>query len=194
MKKIVLLGAVFLLSSQAYAFNARKCAQKVWLKMGWWRTYDVKYTSIEFISLRTSTQEGTTKTTSRGSTQDTTMLTDPGITTGTLISTSQFSSSYGECALWAANLKWLKREKYIAENYNKLKLDSARGAGEYADSLLYLSGCSANVKSDFNKLLKNNFNVLFKDQKEAWSTSSKIDNLVKKNALLARSCRLIQLT
>lgn len=183
----LLLIFLLLATSPAMAFQARPCAEKVWLKKGLFRKYDVKYSTIEFISFKTSTDEGSMKASSASSTQGSTMSLDPGITTGQSESSTQFSSTYGDCSIWANNDQWLRRESYVAENMGSLRNDAARGEGEYLDSFMFLSGCPATSKSQFSKLLHENYSVLFNSD-EDWGFASDVDVLVKHDSGLSAAC------
>ena len=51
-----------------------------------------------------------------------------------LVSTSQFSSSTGECAAFGMNEE--ARQQYYALNFDQIKSDAARGEGDWMKTLL----------------------------------------------------------
>lgn len=184
----LILASLFL-SAPAFGFNARQCAQNVWMKKGLFRQYDVKYSTIEFISFKTSSDEGSMKVSSASSTQGSTMASDPGISTGQTQSYTQFSSSFGDCSMWASDDRWMKREFYVAENIGHLRADIAKGDGEYLDSLAYLSGCSASAKARFAAILHNNYSSLFSSE-NYWGLASDVDGLMQNDGTLSKECNV----
>ncbi|HLE11212.1 MAG: hypothetical protein A2504_10515 [Bdellovibrionales bacterium RIFOXYD12_FULL_39_22] len=186
MKGLIIFLLLF--TNAAFAFNARTCAQNVWMKKGWFREYSVKYSSIEFISSKTSTEEGSTKTSSASSTESSSMSSDPGVTTGQTESTSQWSSSQGDCALWATNSKWLRREFYIAENLGSIRKNASQGQGEYLDVLVYLSGCPASHAKRLSQELHDKYKKVFNESRPAWDFSSSVDTLIEGNKELSKAC------
>lgn len=185
----LILSALLILSAPAFSFQPRPCAEKVWLKKGMFKKYDVNYTSIEFISFRTSSEEGSIKVSSASSTQNSTMSVDPGISTGQTESTTQFSSTYGDCSIWASNQKWLRREHYVAENSDRLKVDIAKGEGEYLETLMHLSGCPSDQKVTFSRTVQSHYGELFKTS-EYWGLGSDIDLLLQNNPELRTACKV----
>jgi len=179
---------VALSSTSAFAYRAQECAQKVWMKRGFFREYDVKYSRVELISLKTSSDEGSFKVSTASSLQESTMFVDPGITTGEFEASTQFSSSYGDCALWLANKRWMRREHYISENLGSLRKDIAKGRGERLDVLAYLSGCSSASLPQFSNRLQSRYDSLFHTSAKDWELSFKIDRVIAADAMLSSSC------
>lgn len=186
----LLLATILLFSAPSVmAFQARSCAEKVWMKKGLFRQYEVKYSSIEFISFKTSSEEGSMKVSSASSTQNSTMSLDPGITTGQTQSATQFSSTYGDCSIWASNDRWMRREFYIAENMGNIRSDVAKGDGEYLDTFLFLTGCPAEAKGQFSNLLHRQYSSLFNNE-EYWGLGSDVDQLMQQDAVLRSTCNV----
>ena len=115
------------------------------------------------------------------------MSLDPGITTGQTESSTQFSSTYGDCSIWADNNRWQRRESYVAENIGSLRRDAARGDGEYLDTFMYLTGCPSTARVGFANLLHANYQNLFKSDEE-WGLSSDVDVLLQRDGGLSAAC------
>lgn len=75
---------------------------------------------------------------------------------------SQFFSSTGECR----GIDFRDREKleYIASNFEQLKIDTARGSGEYINGLSLLYKCGDENQYKFSSLLQSNFNLIYINQ------------------------------
>lgn len=81
------------------------------------------------------------------------------ITTIAPTSTSQFVSSSGSCSAVAETE--FQKKYFIAQNLEPLKIDSARGRGEYLSAYLSLSGCSGNARKEYSRFLQNNFTKIY---------------------------------
>jgi hypothetical protein len=84
----------------------------------------------------------------------------PSIYTGAVVSLSQSTFSTGECALFFDRAKEI--ENYFGENYEMLKIDVARGSGEYLNGFTTLLSCNKDGENKFNKYVQQHFSVLFK--------------------------------
>ena len=191
MKNSLRLGLVLfslILSAPAFAYHDTDCAAKVWMDMGLFRKYDIKYSTMDFITLRTSSEENFLKVSTKSYTQESTMSLDPGVsTTGRSVSSTQYSSSFGPCAMWANNEHWMQRETYVAENLGSIRTDVAKGKGEYIESIAYMSGCPASSKESFARLLHEHYDKLFSNS-EGWRFSSEVDQLLSTDSGLRDVC------
>ncbi len=77
-----------------------------------------------------------------------------------IVTTSQSTTSTGDCSLLAMNTVEEKK-KYVAENFYKLRIDSALGRGQFLAEYLYLNNCS-DIPSLQGKV-KQKYNYIFSD-------------------------------
>lgn len=71
------------------------------------------------------------------------------------VSTSQFISSTGSCS--AIAIAEYQKKEFLANNYEPLKIDLARGGGEFAFTYAELSGCSGGARKKYSGYLQKNF-------------------------------------
>ena len=154
------------------------------------RKYNYKYVGPPGVSSRTSGQEGSSKVSSARSTQNVTMISDPGVSTGESTSSTEFSSSYGDCDYFGLNQRQIQREAFIAENLPELKRDIARGRGERLDILAYYSACNASATGQLAGALRSNYADLQGLGSGLGEFSSKIDTIIQRDPLLSRACQL----
>jgi hypothetical protein len=84
---------------------------------------------------------------------------------GQLTSTTQFSSSWGPCTMiGAAPLE--QRRLFIASTIDSIKLDSARGGGEYLTTMASLYGCDKNGALDFGPIVQRHYLEIFGEEGE----------------------------
>jgi hypothetical protein len=188
MVRALLLVCLFC-ATPAFAFHDTACAEKVWLAKGLFRKYELKYSTVDYISCKASTDESSIEVSTKSTLQNSTASLDPGITTGQAISTTQYSLSFGDCSGWADNQNWVKRETYVAENMGQIRKDVALGNGEYIETIAYLSGCPASAKESFAKLLHNHYDSLFRNS-EGWRFGSDVDALLREDSGLKHLCEL----
>lgn len=82
-----------------------------------------------------------------------------GMGWGFLVSTTSYVSSFGPCS--AIGSVEHQKELFVAQNLEPLKIDSARGSGEYLNAYLNLSGCNQNKMPHVQKVIQNNFINIF---------------------------------
>lgn len=81
-----------------------------------------------------------------------------GIATTTVFP-SQFSSSWGACS--ALGKPEENRMAFFNDNFDMLKVDFARGDGEYVTTYISFYQCSDTGKKDFIKLVRSNYKHIF---------------------------------
>ena len=110
---------------------AGKCGEYVF-KHGWYRKY--KYA-------QNTTSQNANKfgisTAFQYSSETTTAITDPGVSTGVSSSTKDFFSSRGDCSAF----KKMFGSYYIEQNLDEIKKQIAKGAGGHLDTIAYFHGC-----------------------------------------------------
>jgi hypothetical protein len=181
--------AALLYTAPLRAEDPQKCFQTR-TKRAMLRKYDYKYAGPPGVTSRTSGQEGSSKVSSERMTQHSTMSVDPGVTTGDSQSSTEFSSSYGDCNYYGLNDKQIRREGFIADNLPELKREIARGYGDHLDAFAYLSDCDDAAAGAFAAALKAGYPTLQAIDNIRSSFSIGVDAIVRKDADLSRHCRL----
>lgn len=72
-----------------------------------------------------------------------------------LVSSSQSFSSWGECSMLGS--ADFQKQLFLAQNLEPLKIDSAKGHGEYLHAYLNLSGCSQDSLKYTDSIIQKNF-------------------------------------
>ena len=105
-------------------------------------------------------------------------------------SSTSFTSSTSGCGLFARNDL---RNHFIEENYYAIKLDSAKGGGEYLQALATLSGCErAEAQSRFESKMRSNFKDIYFNpisSKNPTQISPAIDQMIQDDLMLRLSCQ-----
>ena len=104
------------------------------------------------------------------------------------VSTSQFISSTGSCSAIAS--KEIEKKQFIANNYEPLKIDMARGGGEFINTYANIAGCSSNVRNEYSRQLQLNLSQIYGEQLEnsVEDIFKNIEGVVDKNNFLKNSC------
>ncbi|MFT6069644.1 MAG: hypothetical protein ACJAT2_001575 [Bacteriovoracaceae bacterium] len=109
---------------------------------------------------------------------------------GWLTSSSQFLSSWGQCSM--IGLAPQERPKFfVAQNVDKLIIDSAKGEGEYLASFSKLASCDAYTSQKLPDRLQNNLKQIYGDdlQNDAQEVYKRISELVRADKEL--SCKYL---
>lgn len=103
-------------------------------------------------------------------------------------STSQFASSSGACAMLGKADHDSK--VYVLHNIEKMKIDFARGYGEYAMAFASIYGCNNRAQIAFSGIIKNKFSVLEENNtdKALERNYEMLVNEIKTNPVMAQSC------
>jgi len=196
MLKVIALFLVFIICPSGLfareVYNDAKCSK--FLNTGWYKQY--KYWGSALISTKVTgraiRRDGFISSTSQYSTEATTWVTDPGTTTNRGESYPQLISSYGECAVWAFKKVKAERERYVAQNKEELKKETALGRGEYLAVLAYYSLCDESSLADFAQVLQKNYSKIFRSSDQNISTLvGNIDEAISSSPKLHRSCQII---
>lgn len=75
---------------------------------------------------------------------------------------------------------------FIEVNKEIVKKDAARGNGESLENLAQILGCTNS--NDFNQMLQQNFENIFKSENSSMETTRLIINSIKQDAKLTSSC------
>jgi hypothetical protein len=176
MKKILgLLTLAILLGQSAFAIDIPKCGKMI--NQGWIKKYD--YFGMYFhgltVSLDGTKKQGTSHVTTESQLQLTTGMFDPGLWTNTTTGTSQSTSSWGECSLFADYIRNERAKIFMAENYNELKKDIVRGEGEYLQAMSEIYLCRADKQAFVSEALRENYKSIFSsDSAESFKQMKKV--------------------
>lgn len=115
-------------------------------------------------------KSGSSGSASGSTTENTTASVDPGVSTGKMQSSTQYSSSWGECSILEMNITQQMRENYIDQNVVELRKQIAQGSGHHLMSLAFLSGCNQLDSSLWSKTLQDQTSQFYEAQTGAqWS-------------------------
>lgn len=105
--------------------------------------------------------------------------------------TSSLAFTTGGNMLRAAQL----RNEFINENLYAVKLDSAKGDGEYVETLAQLSGCDQpGVQAVFASQMRAHFAEVFSSVEDGdpQLLSNRVDNLIDQNPQMRTLCQMDQ--
>lgn len=186
MMRLIAVSVWLLFTADAFAYHPSQC-WKTYTKSAMLGKYEYKYSSWDFISSKTSTEEGFSQVSSMSMTQHSRLSVDPGVTTtGASQSQTEFTSSKGDCSVWAGLL--MRREKFIAANLPAIKREIAYGDGEMLRSLVYLSGCSEATSKTVMMRLQASFQALDAVDNVSSAFSEAVDNVMARDAEISRAC------
>lgn len=184
MRNLYIALVLLALAPAARAYDFDKCFKRQ-TELALYRKYDYKYAGPWWITCRTSGKESSFAVSSESSTEHSTMSLDPGVSTGDMTSSSQFSSSWGECAAWGKTKKQRERESFVAQNLDDLKRDVAFGRGETLDALAYYSDCDGGAQWRFAAALQDGYADL---AGRAGDFTVMVDSVIRRDAVLRAHC------
>ena len=136
-RSLYFISLIAITFAQVASADYYSCPKKVY-SQGWLRKYEYKGNTWS-ANIKKS---GFLSSTAHSSTENTTSSVDPGVTTGEAISSVQYTSSWGECAMFDMEITMKMRDDFIDQNLNEIKKQVAQGSGYHIDSLAALSGCA----------------------------------------------------
>jgi hypothetical protein len=182
--KIALL--ILLANSFALAFDSSKCSSM--MNNGLYKKY--KFGGVGEANSKAMTGEtksaGTTKATSRMSTEGSTAILDPKYTTNVSVSGSQGTSSWGQCSAFGLLERREQRELYVAQNFDQIKKDIANGKGEHLNTLSWYALCENDATVSYSKTLQNSFEVLANSAQPQFTKA--LDGIVEGIPALKAKC------
>lgn len=103
-------------------------------------------------------------------------------------STTQFTSSWGECSMLGSGEE--EKKAFVSYNVENLKIDISKGGGEYTDTYASLSGCSDNTKKEFAEYLQKNFIKIYSANLDNSPEKiyNNIEQIIKENKKLTVAC------
>ena len=181
--KAVLLFLITAPLLQASAFDADKCHKVT--NQGWWR----KYNYIPPTGFKTATEntkrDGYTSSTTKGTTENTTASSDPGVSTRQTQSDIQYISSYGDCAFFGSNELKKERATFVAINLDQIKKEAAAGTGSHLQTLAELSLCDQEGAAQFSTEMQRNLSKFI--DADAQKTTDTL-NQIRTTMPLAKHC------
>lgn len=184
-KSFLLLTLVISFSAFGFGLNdGASCAKSIYAK-GMLRNYDMLGQSWG-----ATTGKGGFKAPFMTSTESTTSQFDPGVTTGRVMSSSGFTSSFGECSgLKVLLVNKEMRDDYIDIHLVEVKKQIAQGHGHHLVPIAFGSGCDNFMLETWTKALRTNMETLY-DVKSGKEFGSKLDELISKDDSLSNICNL----
>lgn len=179
------------LSESVLAWNTYKCSKV--LNYGFLRKYE--YIGIGEGNMNATTQgikkDGSFQTSTQSYSEQTTSSVDPGASTRRFLSTSQFSSSFGDCSLMAQREIREERDHYIAINLDELKKEMALGRGLHLETLASYSLCDVDANQELATQLQKNFRSMVDG--DAKEVSNRISDIIRNHVVLQKACDLDRL-
>ena len=107
-----------------------------------------------------------------------------------LVSTSSFLSSTGECSMLGQSAH--DKKVFLAQNFEELKTDSARGGGEYLLAYASLSRCSQSASTQLPKSFQKNFKMIYGERisKEPKEVFEAMEIVIQSDPELALGCNI----
>lgn len=111
---------------------------------------------------------------------------------GTMLSTTQATSSFGECSL--LRKPGNTRLEFVKSNYEPLKIDIAKGNGEYLLAYSDLLLCNDESSLELRKKFKENYAKIFSDQSNVDHTIAYIemDKIITDNSRIRVGCYFLK--
>lgn len=182
MKHLIALALMFAFSHNASA-DYYSCAKMVY-KDGWLRKYDTlgeKWGA-------TTKKHGIVSSSVHSAIEKITSSLDPGVMTGSLMSTGQYISSWGECSMLDYHITKQMREEYLEQNLGEIKKQVAIGKGDHVDSLAFVSGCRDLDQAEWSRQLQSN-TANFYDAANGKVFAEQLDSVISKS--FKANCRAI---
>jgi len=158
--------------------QADPCGEVIFNKYGMLKKYE--YLNL---SISENTKKHGLSSTVGSSTENSTAIFDPGVSTGVYVSWSQSSSTYGGC-------KWLglaylakKRTEFIAQNLDVLINEMAMGQGKMLDTLVKSYFCPMSQEGFVKVNIQKNFESLSLGNSNPKSINDKILTVLPSSCL-----------
>ena len=118
------------------------------------------------------------------------LITSKGGFNNLSLSSSQFISSTGECALIGGSEQ--QRKTFVLANLDNLNEDFAKGSGEYSLTFAKMHGCSDIAPDRYAAIMKFNFETLLEiEQTEnAEALFEYLERPFKNDSILISACNL----
>lgn len=184
MKHFIVCLALLTTSTAVYA-DMYSCAKMVY-KDGWLRKYE--YLGNTWGA--NTKKNGVTTSLGGSSIEKTTSSLDPGVTTGNVMSSAQYSSSWGECSMMNYHITRNTREKYIEQNMGDIIKQVAMGDGHHVDTLAFVSGCREIDRDVWRRSLQSRTAELY-DAKTGAAFSEQLQVVIDREPSLKTNCQMV---
>ena len=104
-------------------------------------------------------------------------------------STTSYFSSFGPCAMYGSSDTL--RTVFVDESLAPLKVDASRGKGQYLNALAELSGCPTDQYGKFSSTMQAHYEKVFPDKADSKSILAQVDQVLKSEPDLKKSCRSV---
>ena len=182
--RIICAFLLFLVNGVAHA-DMYKCAQMVY-KDGMLKKYEYKGNTWG----ANTKKHGVFSSTTGSTTETTTASVDPGVSTKQLLSSAQYSSSWGECSAIDYEITQEFRSDYIKQNIVEIKKQISVGDGYHLASLAFLSGCKQIDRAEWTTTLQKNFETLYDASNEV-QFDKQLQQLIHSDRALASQCKTL---
>lgn len=104
-------------------------------------------------------------------------------------STTSYFSSIGPCSMYG-EYQGASRVSFVEEALPELRVDAARGGGDYIKTLAQLTGCPAAQYSAVADVMQRNFASVFRssESKDTDSQIARIDAALRSDSSLVKTC------
>lgn len=175
MKRFIIAMIFTAFSANVYAINSSACSGLVYGK-GWWRKYPGLGVGETGLNNMTKTTSNGTFGSSDYSSQATTAALDPGVSTKSSQSSTQFSSSWGPCSLLASGEEMRHlRERYYAQNKDDFLKELSQGHGEHLAVMAFFGRCDREKQNLFNEFMQSNYAELIEEVQDDKKFMDKFD-------------------
>jgi hypothetical protein len=107
------------------------------------------------------------------------------------VATSGMTSGTSNCVQHSIVKTEEQSRHFLTHNFFEVKSESAKGQGEYIDSLAYVIGCESSAHFYFQKTLQNNFQKIFPEgQVQPDESLKQIYNTILNDKILVDKCSL----
>lgn len=104
-------------------------------------------------------------------------------------STTSYFSSFGPCSMYGQADGM--RAAFVDESLAPLKMDASRGKGQYLNALAELSGCPSDQYAKFSSAMQTHFEKVFPDKSDSKSIITQVDQVLKSEPDLKKSCKAV---
>lgn len=174
-----------LLLPQLAMADAYTCAKMIY-KDGWLRKYELLGNTWG----ANTQKHGAVSSTTGSSIEKTTSSMDPGVFTGQMLSTVQYSSSWGECSMLDMYITKQMREEFIEQNLGEIKREVAMGQGHFVDSLAFVSGCKNLDQAQWSQELQQR-TADFYDTASGKEFAGVLDQVIEAQPDLKSNCAIL---
>lgn len=103
-------------------------------------------------------------------------------------STSQFVSSTGACRM--IGMTEHGKKLFLVQNFESMKIDSARGAGEYIEAYASISMCNKDASNELSKAFQKNFVRIYGEsvEREPEQVYGAMEAIMNYNPILQHGC------